>query len=363
MRRLFEFIRSLFWFLFPWLVLAAGVVILIPLTTEMPGQSYNGPFLALSDPEKVVRGRLQEHVEVLAGVIGERNMRHYDALNKTALYIQAQFGMTGLAVTDERYQVDDKVVRNLIASVPGNTRPEEFIVIGAHYDSVWGSPGANDNATGVAALLEIARQIVDGPSPRRTVRFVAFVNEEPPYFKTWGMGSSVHARNARLRGDRIVAMLSLETIGYYSDSPNSQFFPFHLGLYYPWTGNFIGFVANRESRDLLLRCVEVFRRNTRFPSEGLSAPAWVTGVDWSDHWSFWEEGYPAIMVTDTAPYRYPNYHDLHDTPDKISYDHLARVVLGLAKVVRELADAEERIGDATVPDRVQFVGFGLQPPA
>jgi len=295
MRRLLKFLRSLFWFLFPWLVLAAGAVILIPLTTEMPGRSYKGPFLPLSDAEKVARGRMQEHVEVLAGDIGERNMSHYDALNEAAHYIQGQFRLIGLATTEERYQVDGKVVRNLIASVPGSARPQEFIVIGAHYDSVWGSPGANDNATGVAALLEIARRIAAGPSPGRTVRFVAFVNEEPPYFKTRGMGSSVHARHARLRGDRIVAMLSLETIGYYSDSLNSQFFPFHLGLYYPWTGNFVGFVANRESRDLLFRCMEVFRRDTQFPSEGLSAPGWITGVDWSDHWSFWEEGYPAIM--------------------------------------------------------------------
>ncbi len=352
MRRLLEFLRGLFWFLFPWLVLAAGAVALIPLTTEMPGRSYKGPFLPLSGAEKVARERMQEHVEVLAGEIGERNMSHYDALNEAAYYIQEQFSLTGLAATEERYQVEGKVVSNLIASVPGSARPEEFIVVGAHYDSVWGSPGANDNATGVAALLEIARRIAAGPSPGRTVRFVAFANEEPPYFKTRGMGSSVHARRARLRGDRIVAMLSLETIGYYSDSLNSQFFPFHLGLYYPWTGNFVGFVANRKSRDLLFRCIEVFRRDTQFPSEGLSAPGWITGVDWSDHWSFWEEGYPAIMVTDTAPYRYPHYHDLQDTSDKISYDHLARVVLGLAKVVRDLADAEEKMEDSTVPDRV-----------
>ena len=135
-------------------------------------------------------------------------------------------------------------------------------------------------------------------------------------------------------------MVSSESIGYYSDAPNSQSFPYHLGLFYPSTGNFIGFVANRDSRDLLLRAVTAFRRHTPFPSEGLSAPAWITGVDWSDHWSFWEQGIPALMVTDTAPYRYPYYHSSQDTPDKIDYDALTRVTLGLAQVARALSEDE-----------------------
>ena len=152
------------------------------------------------------------------------------------------------------------------------------------------------------------------------------------------MGSRIHASRAKSREENIVGMLSLETIGYYSDELNSQFFPYHLGLFYPWTGNFVGFVANRDSKDLLYESVATFRQHAQFPSEGLSAPGWITGVDWSDHWSFWEESYPALMVTDTAPYRYPHYHDAEDTPDKICFDCLTRVTQGLIHVVRALSD-------------------------
>ncbi len=338
LERIREFLRSLFWFLFPWLVLVAGAVVFIPLNTRMPGVSHQGASPPLTAVEqKLVKG-VRRHVETLAGRIGERNMHHYDALLAADRYIEGELNSAGFEVTGEDYRVYRWPVRNLIATLQGADRPDEIIVVGAHYDSVWGSPGANDNATGVAAMLEIARLLSTAPSLERTIRFVAFVNEEPPYFKTEVMGSRVHASNARRRGERIVGMFSLETIGYYSDELNSQYFPFHLGLFYPWTGNFLGFVANRDSKELLFRSVAAFRRHTPFPSEGLSAPAWVTGVDWSDHWSFWEEGYPALMVTDTAPYRYPYYHDAEDTPDKVSFEHLARVTLGLAEVVKALAN-------------------------
>ncbi len=336
--RSLEFLRSLFWFLFPWLMLVAGAAILIPLDTKMPGASYQGPLPPLTLGEKALRAKLRRHVEELSEGIGERNMHRRDALEAAARYVETQFQAVGLAVASETYETDGEPVRNLVATIKGRTRPHEVVVVGAHYDSVLGSPGANDNASGVAALLSIASSLAEQEVPRRTIRFVAFVNEEPPYFKTWGMGSRIHAARAKSRGENIVAMLSLETIGYYTQEPNTQFFPFHLGLFYPWTGDFIGFVANRDSRDLLFESIAVFRRHARFPSEGLAAPAWVTGVDWSDHWSFWEEGYPALMVTDTAPYRYPHYHDRDDTPDKLCLDCLTRVTRGLTHVVEALAD-------------------------
>jgi hypothetical protein len=134
-------------------------------------------------------------------------------------------------------------------------------------------------------------------------------------------------------------MLSLETIGYYSDQPGSQRYPFPLGLFYPGSGHFIAFVSNLRSRSLLHRALGAFRRHARFPSEGVAAPAFIPGLDWSDHWSFWEQGYPAIMVTDTALYRYPWYHSVQDTPERIDYERLARVVAGLHGMLRELAGA------------------------
>lgn len=332
-----RFLRSLFWFLFPWLVLVAGAAILIPLDTKMPGASYSGPLPPLSPREQALQENLRRHVEELAGRIGERNMHRVDALRAAARYVETQFRAAGLSVVSETYETNNEPVRNLVATIRGGIRPDEIIIVGAHYDSILGSPGANDNASGVAALLSIARSLAVEEVRSRTIRFVAFVNEEPPYFKTGDMGSHIHVSRAKSREENLIAMLSLETIGYYSEELNSQFFPYHLGLFYPWTGNFIGFVANRNSTDLLFKSVAAFRQHARFPSEGLAAPAWITGVDWSDHWSFWEEGYAAVMVTDTAPYRYPYYHDREDTPDKICFDCLARVTAGLINVVKVLS--------------------------
>jgi Iap family predicted aminopeptidase len=209
------------------------------------------------------------------------------------------------------------------------------MVIGAHYDSPTDSPGANDNASGVAALLELARQFKTA-RPVRTVRFVAFVNEEPPFFQTDLMGSRVYAANARKRGEKIVAMLALETIGYYSDQAGSQHYPPPFNLFYPDTGNFIAFVGNIASRSLVHSSIKIFRESTRFPSEGLAAPGFIPGIGWSDQWAFWQEGYPGIMITDTAPFRYPQYHQREDTPDKLEYEQMARVVAGIGRVVEEL---------------------------
>ncbi len=338
MLSLLDFVRSLFWFLFPWIVLVAGAAILIPLDTRMPGNSYRGALPPLSPKEQTLRADLQRHVEELAEHIGERNMYRWDALQAAARYVETEFQAAGLVALSETYRTDGKSVRNLVATIRGKTRPDEIVIVGAHYDSIWGSPGANDNASGVAALLTIANSLAAEDASNRTIRFVAFVNEEPPYFKTLGMGSHIHASRAKSKEENIVAMLSLETIGYYSDELNSQFFPYHLGLFYPWTGNFVGFVANRDSKDLLFESVATFRQHALLPSEGLSAPGWITGVDWSDHWSFWEESYPALMVTDTAPYRYPHYHDGDDMLDKICFDCLTRVTQGLIHVVRALSE-------------------------
>jgi Zn-dependent M28 family amino/carboxypeptidase len=221
---------------------------------------------------------------------------------------------------------------NLEVTRRGRENPDDIILIGAHYDSVIGSPGANDNATGVAALLELSR-LAAARNLGTAVRFVAFVNEEPPHFQTAQMGSRVYAKQARARGDRIRAMLSLETLGYYSEAPASQGFPFPSVMFrrfYPDRGNFVLFVSNFGSRPLLRQAVELFRAQSDFPVESIATFELVPGVDWSDHSSFWAEGYPALMVTDTALYRYPYYHTEQDTPEKVNYGALARIVDGLA---------------------------------
>jgi len=284
----------------------------------------------------VLRDRLRAHVSVLAGDIGERNVWRSRALEASARHVERVLGDLGYPVTVQEFDVQGVTVKNLEAERKGNSVPEEVVVVGAHYDSIIGSPGANDNASGVAGVLEMARLLADQPLPR-TVRFVAFVNEEPPFFQTDDMGSRVYASRARRRGERIVAMLSIETIGYYSEEAGSQHYPFPLSLVYPNTANFIGFVGNHASRDLVRRAIGTFRARIEFPSEGITAPEWITGIGWSDHASFWKEGYAALMITDTALFRYRHYHTPEDTPDKIDYTRMARVVMGIARVVAELA--------------------------
>ena len=281
-------------------------------------------------------GRLRGHVEALAGTIGERNLWKYPALLRAAEYIEDRLHDSRYATSRQTYEISRLPVSNIEAVLAGTSRPDEVVVLGAHYDTVSGCPGANDNGTGIAALLELAHRFAGRPQPR-TVRFVAFVNEEPPFFQTPQMGSVVYANAARERGDRIMAMLSLETMGYYSTEAGSQQYPEPLGAMYPDVGDFIGFVTNLESEPLLLAARAAFEGGTTFPVQALAGPVALPGIGWSDHWAFWEAGYPALMVTDTAPFRYPWYHTADDTPDKIQYDKLTALIDGLEAVVVALA--------------------------
>jgi Zn-dependent M28 family amino/carboxypeptidase len=212
----------------------------------------------------------------------------------------------------------------------------EVIVVGAHYDSAQGTPGANDNASGVAAVLELARLLRDLDSNGKRIRFVLFVNEEPPYFGTEAMGSLNYARTLSERSERVVAMYSLETIGFYSSEPKSQRYPAPFGLMFPDRGDFVAFVGLMGSRALVRKTVGSFRSHTAFPSIGGVAPGSVPGIAWSDHWAFAQEGFPALMITDTALFRYPHYHRPSDTPDKVDGQNLARVVKGIERVIRDL---------------------------
>ena len=284
--------------------------------------------------------RLMRHVSVLAIEIGERHLFRPQGLTAAADYIRTNWTAQGFSVSEEAYEVGGQRCVNLIVEQRGSSRPDEIVVVGAHYDSLIGTSGANDNATGVAVLLEMSG-ILKRTMSARTLRFVAFVNEEPPIFHTEQMGSWIHARNARRRGDRIVAMLSLETLGYYSETPGSQHYPFPFGLFYPDRANFVAVVGNIASRQLVIEFLGHFMRVTDFPVEGAATFPWITGVDWSDHWSFWKEGYQAIMLTDTAPYRYPEYHSPEDLPDKVNGPQFARAAHGIIGAVRRLAGGVE----------------------
>jgi Zn-dependent M28 family amino/carboxypeptidase len=299
----------------------------------MPGKNISKA-APLSPDEVVLREELRASVQKLAGEIGERNMWHYPQLNAAVDFIEDSFLHAGLRPRRDSYEIGGQACHNIETEIRG-ARPE-IILIGAHYDSVFGSPGANDNGSGVAATLALARRFASA-KPKHTLRFVAFVNEEPPYFLSGEMGSDIYAGRCKERGDQIFAMVSLETIGYFSDAPGSQTYPSPgLGIFYPRVGNFIGFVSNVHSRALLRRVIGLFRKHAKIPSEGAALPAFIPGVSWSDQRSFWRYGYPGIMVTDTALFRYPYYHSSNDTPDKLDYDRFTLVVGGMEKVIQDL---------------------------
>jgi Peptidase family M28 len=316
------------------LALALALVLLWWFEVRMPGKNVSRA-AALSPEETVLRAELRSDVQTLAGEIGERNLVHYPALDRAARWMEQSFSAAGLRSLRDTYELRGRACHNIEAEIPGSS--PEIVLVGAHYDSVFGCPGANDNASGVAAMLALARRF-SKKQCAATLRFVAFVNEEPPYFQTPEMGSFVYASHCKARGDTITAMISLETIGYFSDAPHSQTYPLPgLGALYPTTGNFIGFVGNFASRTLVRQAVKSFRGAGRIPSQGAALPGFIPGVSWSDQWSFWQHGYPGMMVTDTAPFRYRYYHAPNDTPDKLDYDRFALVVSGMETVIGELA--------------------------
>ncbi len=315
-------------------VIAVAIIATVVLILRMPGRSFRGQ---PSPVDETLRDALARDVTHLAGAIGERNVMRPRAYAAAADFIEQSLRAAGYATSRDTFEVEGVRCANIEAEIRGN---QEIIVVGAHYDTVWGSPGADDNGTGVAALLAIARAFVVDSRPRlsaRTIRFVAFANEEPPYFETAHMGSLRYARRCHDRGEKIVGMFSLETIGYFSDAPRSQQYPAMLNTVYPSTGNFIAFVSNLRSRALLRRCIHEFRKHATIPSEGGALPEDVPGIAWSDQWAFWHFGYPAVMVTDTALFRNPHYHSATDTLQTLDYDRLARVVDGLTRVLQELA--------------------------
>jgi Zn-dependent M28 family amino/carboxypeptidase len=303
----------------------------------MPGKSWSGPLPPLTEAEEAIAGSLRRDVRELGGAIGNRNDAAPEALFRAAHWVEERLRESGCPVHRQTFDGGGMTCWNVEAERPGSGTSAEIVIVGAHYDSARDCPGANDNATGVGALLSLASAL-GKENLSRTLRFVAFANEEPPHFQTRTMGSLAYARRCRERQERVVAMLSLESIGCYSDRPGTQAYPPPLGLLYPSTGNFIAFVGNVRSRALVKRTIRLFREHAKFPSEGAAVPGIFPGVGWSDHWSFWEEGYPGVMVTDTAPFRYAEYHTPQDTPEKIDYERCARVVAGLLPVIRGLAE-------------------------
>ncbi len=289
------------------------------------------PLAPLTSSQLTLRDELRRDVAALA-TIGERHVYAPENLHAAADFIARAFGER---VERQTFETDGVRADNLILEIRGTTNA--IVVIGAHYDTLDGTPGADDNASGVAALLALAKRF-ESAKPRRTLRFVAFTNEEPPHFKTTSMGSWQYAKRCHDRGETIVAMLSLEMLGYYDPRKGAQQYPPPLSAMYPQTGDFVAFAGNVGSRALVKQCARAFRRANTMPAESATLPEAIEQIGWSDQWSFWQFGWPAIMVTDTALFRNPHYHLDSDTPETLDYERMARAVDGLLNVVRDLVE-------------------------
>jgi Zn-dependent M28 family amino/carboxypeptidase len=289
--------------------------------------------LALAD-------ELRRDVTMLATDIGERHTRKPKSLRLAEDFCAAAMTKAGYDVLRYPYEAHGMTCHNLEATLRGTTHPDHIVLLGAHYDSVYNCPAANDNGSGIAGTLAIARRLAAHPLPC-TVRFVCFVNEEPPHFHQETMGSWVYAQACRQRGDDIRAMFTLETIGCYKHEPGSQRWPATpFSRLLPSVGDFILTVGNTQSAPIVRTASEAFRKHTRFPILSVAIPNSLGDMGWSDHWGFQREGYPAFMVTDTAPFRYNQYHTSDDTPERLDYVSMARVVDGMLAATIALAGGD-----------------------
>jgi len=312
------------------LLLAAVITLIICKVTTFGWRFWSKPLSFAAGQNKDIADKLKLHVYKLSNEIGDININNIKRLNAAADYISKQLASFGYEIELQPYKVRGITVNNIIATKKGNKYPDRFIIVGAHYDNYF-NPGADDNASGVAGLLELAR-LVSKDDANDSIRFVAFVNEEPPFFKTKNMGSRVYAKAARLKNEDIKGVVILEMIGYYSNDYFSQRYPPLFGLFYPNQGSFVGILGNFNSWQLLKKIVSGFKNKTQLPFESVVTFSFIGGIDFSDNGSFWEEGYPAVMVTDTAVYRNENYHRQSDTYNTLHYGAMAEVVriLGLA---------------------------------
>ena len=317
------------------MVLLILIIFIILKMTTFGWQFFPLPTGELLLKDKSLPSRLKSHVIELSRNIGERSVFKYSQLKETAGYITQQFQDLGLKVEFQEYTLLGKPVKNIIAKKTGKARPNEIIIIGAHYDTCF-NPGANDNASAIAGLIELAR-LLASLDLSRSIRFIAFVNEEPPFFKTADMGSFIYARQAKAKSEDIKAVLILEMIGYYSNRIFSQRYPLFLGPFYPNRANFIAVVGNFANRGLVKQVSNYFKQGSKFPLRSAVLFDFVPGIDFSDHWSFWQMGILSVMITDTAFYRYPHYHSNSDTFEKLDYQKMAEVVEGLGSVLVKLA--------------------------
>src|SRR5215510_15804444 len=285
--------------------------------------------------ERIDSRRLETHVRMLAETLAPRHWKRQDNLDRAAAYVGAQLAEAGARVTGQVYAVEGA---GRYRNVTGSFGPEggERVLVGAHYDAAGPLPGADDNASGVAGLLELARLLGNRQLPMR-VELVAYTLEEPPFFRSEQMGSAMHAKSLKREGAVVRVMFALEMIGYFSDARDSQHYPSSaFSLYYPTEGNFISVVGKIGDGMLVRRIKKAMTGATSLPVYSINATRLIPGVDLSDHSSYWREGYPAVMITDTAFYRNSNYHTRDDTAERLDYRRMSQAVEGVFAAVVDM---------------------------
>jgi len=316
------------------LFIAAAITIILCKVTGFGWKFWaSSPSFSMTGEDSLEQN-LKTHVYKLSEEIGDISFYNLKGLREAEDYISKQFASYGYKVEFQPYEINGVTVKNIIATKKGAKYPDRFIIVGAHYDNHF-NPGADDNASGIAGLLEAARLLSNYDSAN-SIKFIAFVNEEPPFFKTKYMGSRVYASAARLRNENIKGAVILEMIGYYSNEPFSQRYPPIFGLFYPNKGNFIGVLANFNSWQLAKEVVSGLKERALLPVESIATFDFIGGIDFSDNGSFWKEGFASVMVTDTASYRNKYYHSQSDTYDTLNYKAMAEVVRGIGFALKRL---------------------------
>jgi Zn-dependent M28 family amino/carboxypeptidase len=292
-----------------------------------------------SEFDRLLIANLTRHVDCLAGLIGPRHVGMPATLAAAAGYVERELRSAGYTPTRQSYLARGVEVANVVAELPGGRRKDEIVIVGAHYDTVATTPGADDNASAVAVMLEVAR-LIRPLHAARTIRFVGFACEEPPHFHVGEMGSQIYARRCRVQGEKVVGMLCLEMVGYFSTQPGSQrippSIPRRLHWVFPRRGDFLACVGNLGSWRLVWQFRRGFKNAVQFPLFSIALPEKIAESRLSDNSSFWDQGYPALMLTDTSFLRNPHYHLPTDTPDTLDYERMALVTKGVAGGVSHL---------------------------
>ncbi len=324
------------------IVFGIGLIVLFGMLGclhRSPGVLHNSSIEPLNDQQAALREQLRRDVDQLATTVGPRNAaQSLSAISKAEQWIIDRLDKVGINSQRDIVDMNGGVqVANIEVTFKGQREPNQIVVLGGHYDTVSDSPGANDNASGVALLMAVAEHLKANP-PERTVRVVFFVNEEAPFSFGIQMGSKVYAERCKNRKDNIVAMIAIDSVGCYSNAPGSQHFPSLIGSSLPSTANFIAFGSNLANSRLLDLVVSVFQSQSQFPSIGAASDSKMALR--GDHAPFIWKGYPAILMSDTSEFRDKTYHRPNDTPDHLNYADMARMVGGFVKTVEKLGSLE-----------------------